>query len=449
MSAKMKIALIKPSLGEQHGRPYRTPAVLEPMFAALIAGHTPDNCELNFFDERLEKIDFSRHYDLAAITVETFTALRAYQIAAEFRRHGVKVILGGFHPTLVPAEAAMHADSVAVGTIEQIWPQVLADLSRNRLKPRYDGNACSFDNFRVDRKILAHKGYLPVAMVETSRGCRFSCNFCTVRAFYGSNVCFRDPAEVAAEIEALRRRFVFFTDDNIVASPEQALKLFREIKPLKIRWASQASITSASDPAFLDAMVESGCFAVIIGLESIKPESLNHMGKGWAPAAGAIEKLLDEYRRRGIMVYATFVFGYPGDTPQLIRDTVDFVIERKLFMANFNMLYPFPGTAIYEQLQRQNRLVAPEWWLSRSSLWDFPAFVPETMTQQELAEEIKAARRRFSRINNIFKRMIEFDANFCNPFNAGIFLATNIVSRCDIGKKSGLKPGFHTSLEND
>lgn len=181
----LHIALIKPSLGEQRGRPYRTPAVLEPMFAALIAGQTSSDCHLHFIDERLEDIDFKLKFDLVAISVETFTALRAYQIADEFRKRGNRVILGGFHATLLPEEAAGHADSVAIGTVEGIWPQILNDLKQNFLAPEYSSSERGFSKFAVDRSVFEGKKYLPVGMVETSRGCRFSCNFCSVRNFYG------------------------------------------------------------------------------------------------------------------------------------------------------------------------------------------------------------------------------------------------------------------------
>ncbi|MEW6712355.1 MAG: B12-binding domain-containing radical SAM protein, partial [Candidatus Riflebacteria bacterium] len=189
---RQKIALIKPSMGEQHGRPYRTPAVLEPMFAALIAGQTSADFELQFFDERIEEIDFNRKFDLVAISVETFTALRSYQIASRFRQAGSRVLLGGFHPSLVPDEAGLYCDSVAIGTVETIWPEVLTDLHAGSLKKVYRGKNFGFADTRVDRSIFSGKKYLPVALVETSRGCRFSCNFCTVRSFYGNNVCFRD-----------------------------------------------------------------------------------------------------------------------------------------------------------------------------------------------------------------------------------------------------------------
>lgn len=436
-------------MGEKRGKPYKTPAVLEPLIAAVIAGHTPADVKLVFFDERFEELNFDAHYDLVTITVETFTALRSYQIAHEFRKRGVKVLLGGFHPTLCPDEARKHADSIAIGTVENLWTEILSDLRSGCLKKEYQRTGIGLDNFKVDRSIYAGKKYLPMAMVETSRGCRFNCNFCSVRSFYGSNVCHRSVGHVAKELRTLKKKFVFFADDNIVSEPEQARNLFKAIKPLGLSWASQASITSAADPEFLDEMVDSGCMAVIIGLESLKPDALKSMNKGWTLKVGDIERLLGEYKKRGIMVYGTFVFGYPGDTPESIRETVDFAIAQKLFMANFNMLYPFPGTPIYQKLLQENRLIHKKWWLSRDFRWDFPAFVPETMSPEQLAFAIRDARKRFNSISSIFRRGFEFRANGKNPFNSLIFLAGNVVSRRDIKNKADLRPGYsgYESLE--
>ncbi|OGK13063.1 MAG: hypothetical protein A2W80_15765 [Candidatus Riflebacteria bacterium GWC2_50_8] len=235
---------------------------------------------------------------------------------------------------------------------------------------------------------------------------------------------------------------MFFADDNIVSEPEHALKLFRAIKPLGLKWASQASITSAADPAFLDEMAASGCQAVIIGLESLRAGNLRVMNKSWSLNIGEVSQLLAAYRQRGIMVYATFVFGYQEDTPQVISETVDFTINEKLFMANFNMLYPFPGTPVYEHLAAAGKLLHRHWWLSSEFRWDFPAFVPESMTPQELADSVKSARKRFSGISSMFRRSLEFSANLADPLKALLFFSTNLVSRTDISRKSGLRPGL-------
>jgi len=439
----VNIALIKPSLGERRGRPYRTPAVLEPIVFGLIAGATPPDVELRLIDERLEDVPFGEAFDLVAITVETFTARRSYQIAQAFRQRGVKVILGGFHPTLLPEEASRYADSIAIGEVEAVWPRVIADLARNRLESRYQPESADVSGaFRIDRSIFRGKSYLPLALVETSRGCAFDCDFCSVRRFYGKDVRFRPIPELVDELERLRRRYVFFSDDNIAASPAHARRLFRAIRPLGIRWVSQASLSSAAEPGFLDEMAASGCFAVIIGIESLSPANLKRMNKDWSLALGRLERLLDEYRARGILVYATFVFGYDDDTSESMRETVEFAMARRLFLANFNMLYPFPGTRVYEDLLGQGRLLYPRWWLTPGFRWERPAFVPRGMSVDELADGVAEARRRFHSLGSILRRSRDLQANLSDPFRMLVYLAGNLVSRLDIRGKTGLRLGF-------
>ena len=436
------ICLIKPSLGEQRGRPYRTPAVLAPLVFALIAGATPPSVSLRLIDERLEDIPFDEPFTAVAVTVETFTARRSYQIAAAFRRRGVKVILGGFHPTLLQAEAAEYADALALGEVETVWPKVVADLQAGELKPVYTPDPDSAALFRLDRRILAGHRYLPLTLMETSRGCVFNCHFCSVRRFYGPQVRYRDIAEVVAEVRSLGRRFLFFVDDNITANPQRALRLFQALKPLGIRWISQASLSTARNPQFLDAMAESGCFSVIIGLESLVPENLHHMNKQWTLGLGNLGPLLEEYRKRGILVYGTFVFGYDFDTPESIRNTIDFALDRKLFLANLNILQPFPGTKVYDDLSAEGRLLYERWWLDPRYRWGQPAFRPRHLSVETLAEAVAVGRRRFTSLGSIFRRLCDLQANAADPFRAAVFLATNLVSRLDIRSKNGLRLGF-------
>lgn len=439
------IALIKPTIGERHGRPYRTPAVLEPLVFAVLAASTPPGFDLAFFDERLEEVPYDGEFDLVALSVETYTARRAYQIATAFRKRGVPVVLGGFHPTLLPEEAAEYADAVAIGEVESTWPRLLADFAAGRLQPVYradDPGGPVSPPFATDRRLFAGKGYLPVSLVETSRGCRHACHFCSVRRFYRAAIFHRPLAEVVREIEGLGRRVVFFVDDNIIADPARARELFKAIRPLGLRWGSQASLQTAADPEFLDLMVESGCLALIIGLESIFPDSLRQMGKAWHARLGSLEHLLDQFRRRGILIYASFVFGFDADTPARIRETVEFALAQRLFMANFNMLIPYPGTRIYDELAREGRLLTPRWWLSSDQRWDRPLFRPRGMSPDDLAAGVAEARRRFASLSSLFQRALDPQANFADPLRGLIYLAANLISRRDIVRKTGLRLGF-------
>ena len=187
-------------------------------------------------DDRIEEINYDTPRDLVGISVKTFTARRAYQIADEFRKRAVPVILGGHHPTLLPDEVRFTMQiPILVGEAEGVWPAVLRDPNTMTTQRRsiVNLNTLPFEGVKVDRSIFAGKKYLPVGMVETTRGCPFSCNFCSVTTFFGRTFRHRPPAEVVAEIESLDQKFVFLVDDNIVADKEAAKNLFRALIPLK------------------------------------------------------------------------------------------------------------------------------------------------------------------------------------------------------------------------
>ncbi len=179
----MKIALVRPTLGMQGLRPYRSRALMEPLVFAILAGMTPAAHEFVFFDERIERVPTEEHFDLAALSVETYTALRAYQLTEAFRRHGTPVVLGGFHPTLCPEEASGYADAVAIGEVEHTWAQILADAQAGRLQRRYQSpGRAELTGVPVERSIFRDKSYLPLALLQFSRGCTHHCDFCSIRA---------------------------------------------------------------------------------------------------------------------------------------------------------------------------------------------------------------------------------------------------------------------------
>ncbi len=234
----MKITFIRPSL---NGTP--SSDAMEPLVFAILAGLTPPEIELVLYDERLEPIPYEEPTDLVALTVETFTARRAYQIAAQFRQRGVAVVMGGYHPTFVPEEAQHYADAVVIGDAEGVWEQLVQDAKMGKLQPLYKNSVLgknqisghSLAGLKFDRRLFQGKKYLPINLVQHGRGCRFACDFCSISTFYGSQLQQRPVQEVVAEIESLNKNFVFLIDDNIFVNESQAEQLFRALIPLKIR----------------------------------------------------------------------------------------------------------------------------------------------------------------------------------------------------------------------
>ncbi|MGA2253993.1 MAG: radical SAM protein, partial [Thermoguttaceae bacterium] len=356
----MKVALIKPNIGRLEHSLYVDSGRMEPLQLGVLAALTPPDIEVVMYDDRMEPIPYDEPIDLAGITVETYTARRAYEIAMEFRKRGVPVILGGVHPTLIPEEAAGHADSLYLGDAEFLWGQVIDDCRRRRLIPIYRAPVGSPQPGTLTRRdIFRGKGYLPLALLQFSRGCGFDCDFCAVSVYFNKSHYLRPVREVIAEIESQPRRLFFFVDDNMLCNHEAAKALCRELIPLRIRWVSQASIDMTQDRELMDLMAKSGCLGHVIGFESLNFDNL----RGSRKAPNLTEhgsdyreplKILRDY---GLQVWAAFTCGYDHDTAQSLERTVEFAIQNKFCFAAFNILMPFPGTSFYETLRAEGRLL--------------------------------------------------------------------------------------------
>lgn len=274
----MRIALIYPNMGD-----YRTKDAMTPLSMAILAARSPGH-DIDFYDERLESLpERLPGADLVAISIETFTARRGYQLADRYRQQGIKVVMGGFHATFMPDEVAQHADSVVTGDAEGTWEQLLSDAERGTLQPRYEGSRQrGLEDYRLDRSIFSGKRYAPLALVQYSRGCRFACDFCSIHAFYPDGVRTRPVEQIMAEIDALPGdRFIAFVDDNLFASRKKLESLLEALIPLKRRWGCQISIDVARDEALLDRLAQAGCGFVLMGFESLNPANLRQMGKQW------------------------------------------------------------------------------------------------------------------------------------------------------------------------
>jgi len=438
----MKITLIRPGLGVLGRRKYSSKACMEPLALAILAGLTPSDVEVAAYDDRFEDIPYDEPTDLVALSVGTFQARRAYEIARTYRQRGVKVVMGGFHVTFRPDEAAEYADSVALGEAEGLWPRIVDDARNGRLAPRYEAaEPPDLAGVRPDRSVLAPKRYMPISVIQFGRGCHHNCDFCCVKAFYRSGCRHRPVEDVLDEIRDAGRDWIFFTDDNLVAQRERAKEFLRAIVPLKLHWTSQVSLDVVEDEELLDLLVASGCQCLVIGLESLDDANMRRMGKGWSQTAEYAERLA-VLRRRGIMVYATFVFGYPGDGPDVFDRTLRFAMEQKFFLVNFNHLQPYPGTRLYDRLERDGRLVYDRWWLEPRYRFGEACFTPEGMTAAELTAGAFRARSEFYGWSGILRRMWDRQANAASLYNLSTFLVCNVISRQDIHRKQGLSLGL-------
>lgn len=434
----MRLALLNPNFSD-----HRSTDAVQPLVYAVLKALTPAGIDTVFHDERVEALPLDAlEADLAALSVQTFTARRAYAIAGRLRARGIRVVLGGIHPTLVPEEAAAHADALVLGDAETVWPRVLEDARRGRLAPRYHGDVTTpLGGVTPDRGIFAGKGYARIRPVQFGRGCRFACDFCSVRALYGGSRRLRPVQEVVEEIRALDERFVFFVDDNLLLDPAGTRELLEGLRPLGARWACQVSLDAALDDELLSRMRASGCVLVFVGFESLDPESLREMGKTVNTRVAGFAAAVRRFRRHGLMVSGAFVFGYDRDTPEAIAATLRFALAQRLTLAHFNAAMPTPATPLYLRLQEQGRLRHDRWWLDPAFRYGDAMFVPRGMSPAELADGCRAARQAFNSWANIARRAWEPASNSRTLFNLRAYLGVNLISRREIRRKHGLRLG--------
>ncbi len=364
----MKIILISPAkdnlrVTEIGGKPKGHNFFRFSMLSLLyVAGCTPRDIELKLVDEHIEAIDFDERADLVAISFMTGLAPRAYQIADEFRRRKVKVAFGGFHATFVAEEALRHADSVCVGEAEGTWPDLIEDLRTGNLKSMYkaEGRA-KLQNLNLPRRdLLKRKYYAPIEAVQIGRGCKHRCDFCSVTAFYKNLYCARPVEEVIKEIADIKNKHIIFVDDNIIADPEYAKKLFQAMAPLKKKWVSQASISIANDLELVRLAKRSGCIGLFIGLETLAESNLKLMKKQFNETQ-AYERGIEILHRHGIGVEAAIVFGFDDDDKKVFERTLNFLDRNNVEAIQVSILTPLPGTPLFKKMGDERRIIDYNW----------------------------------------------------------------------------------------
>ncbi len=423
----MKVTLIRACIGRPQPGKFEKGAI-EPLTLAVLASLCPPDVEVELVDDRVEPIPYDRPTDLVGITVESFTAARAYQIAAAFRERGVPVVLGGMHPSLLPDEALGHADAVVIGDAEKVWHRVLADVSAGKLKKRYRGVPDTPQSGRLPRRELFRgKKYLPVSLVQFSRGCPHACTFCAPAVYFKRRQVFRAIDDVVREIGEYHMKTVMFVDDNLTADRTTARELFAAITPLKIRWASQGGLDMAEDPSFMDAMIRSGCVGHLVGVESLESPVLAAMGK--VKNLGVrYEQRFEVFREFGMQLWAAFTIGHDLDTLDSISRICDFAIDRKFAFAAFNLLMPYPATPFYRQLARQKRhLYDGHWWNHPDYRYNLAAYVPARMTPDQLSDACFESWKRFYSWTSIAKRALDFRTHLRSPLKLGIYALYNYV----------------------
>ena len=433
----MKLTLVHPAIGRKPGVNYMRSWQMEPLPIASLAGLTPKDVEISFYDDRMEAIDFDKPADLVAIPVETYTAKRAYQIASEFRARKVPVVMGGFHATLAPEEVGKYAEAIVIGEAENLWGRVIDDARSGRLQAVYKSNEQpDMADVRYDRSVFAGKNYLPIGLIETGRGCKFPCDFCAIQTFFDRTARHRPIEAIYTDLAALKdkTKLFFFVDDNFAADLRFAAELADAIAPLGIRWITQMSINAAHDEVLLDKLRKAGCVGVLIGFESLDETVLRAMRKGFNTMKGGFTKALANLRRHAIRVYGTFVFGYGETKMEAFQEAADFATDQKFYIAAFNHLTPFPGTPLYKRLQQEGKLLYENWWLDERYRYNDLPFRPEGAEPDDIRQGCLTARRSFYGWKSIAKRFAD-KVNLSDGLMARNFLPINYMHRAELSQR--------------
>ena len=375
----MKLRLIAPAVPGNKQKPKKV--LVPPLGLAMVAALTPPDVEVSLTDENIATIDFEEETDLVGVTVLTITAHRAYEIADTFRARGIKVVLGGIHASFLPDEAAQHADSVVIGEAEQTWPVLIADFKANLLQKKYEqAERMPLNNLPVPRRDLFSKGtYLIRNTLAATRGCPYSCSFCSVFSFFGRTYRCRPVQDVISELETFNgSKYFFFVDDNIIGNPKFAKELFRALIPYKIKWFGH-SVTIAKDDELLELAAASGCIGLLIGFESISPANLQTVGKK-INNVDEYQTVINKIHSQGIGIHGFFITGLDDDKEDVFERTVRFAQRMKLESAGFAYPMPLPGTEFFNSLDKEGRIITKEWSRYAGEI----VFEPKLMSRQVL-----------------------------------------------------------------
>ena len=382
---RKKLILINPSSDITETLSSGKSTRFSPLGLLFIAATVPENWDVELIDENTERLRL-KEADLVGITSMTFTAPRAYAIAKQYRKRGIPVIIGGIHASFMPEEAMAFADSIVIGEGESIFPALIKDFENRKLKRTYRGMRVDLKYLKSPRRDILSSGYL-MDSVQTSRGCPYRCHFCSVTSFNGCTYRMRGIQEVIKEIRGLKKKLLFFVDDNIIGVRDRAMRLFRELKYIGKYWISQSTIEIADNPEMVKAAYESGCRVLYIGFESLSPVTLEGMNK-----KVNLKKGIDYYKRaikvlheHGIAVWGSFVFGNDSETKEVFYRTLDFISTSAIDMVTLPVLTPLPGTLLYERLKKDNRLLYTDYpsdW-SRYSFTNV-VFKPKYMSPEVL-----------------------------------------------------------------
>ena len=390
-----------------------------PLTLTTLAALVPDklNTDITIIDEGVDKPLMEGEFDIVAITCVTSSAKRAYSLCRYWKEKGSYIILGGSHPTLMPDEAAEYADSVFTGLAEETFPRFFDDFIKGMPKAVYQAEQkCGPLSMPTPRRDLLSKEYMKIPTVISNRGCHNNCAFCSIPRLYGNTGFERPINEFIEEIKSLNQKRYLLLDPSLSSDREYAIELFKALSPLKIEWGGLSTIDIAEDDELFDLMVKSGCNGILAGFESVNDDNLKDIGKK-TNQVSKYKQAVTKFHKAGIPVLGCFVMGFDNDTVASLHDMVEVIDEIGIDVPRFSILTPFPNTALFEQYNKQGRIITQNW-----DNYDtmHVVFEPKNMTPQELQQTFYNVWQKTYKTKRIFKRVLN------SRYNRFLNLMTNI-----------------------
>ncbi len=441
----MKFLLISPAIEADRypkgGAAFRVANYNLPLIASL----TPPAINVRLIDEFVDTVPFGEQFDLVGISVITPTALRAYEIAQKFRKNGSRIVMGGIHPSVLPHECLDYADAVVIGEVEDVWARLMDDFSKCTLKKIYRSKEQSdLKNIPIPRwDLLNKKRYIVKRSLSTTRGCSCQCDFCSISCAHGPGFRMRPIADVIRDIKESGVRRLMFFDDNIIDNPKYARKLFEALIPLKVRWVSQATFQFTEDEELIKLAYKSGCRGILIGVDSLSISSLAGVNK----RVNKVDQYSEGIKRlhnNGIFMNASFIFGFDHDDVSIFEKTLEFARQTGLIGCIFNILTPYPGTALYNNLNKEDRIIDKDW--SHYHGKNHVVFKPAKMTEDELLNGMRWVRYECHSWGSILRRFLNSGLSPITSF--GIGLPLNMSNRY-YTRKEDHHPGNNPAQQFD
>jgi radical SAM superfamily enzyme YgiQ (UPF0313 family) len=400
----MKVKMILPALTEAES-PFWRPikySLFPPLGLATLAAYLSDEDEIDLQDQHVEKLNLDDEPDLVVIQVYITNAYRAYSIADHYRKRGAYVLLGGLHVTSLPAEAALHADTIFLGPGEETFPQFLKDFKNRQPKKMYSSSIRTLDKIPpIRRDLIKRARYLVPNSIVVTRGCPHHCNFCYKDAFFEGGRTFYTQVvdEALAEIERLPGKHLYFLDDHLLGNAKFSSDLFEGMKGMRRVFQGAATVDSVLRGNLIEKAAEAGLRSLFVGFETFSPANLRQSNKKQNLEKDYI-KAVNRLHSLGIMINGSFVFGLDDDDKDVFKRTVDWGVKHSITTSTYHVLTPYPGTQLFKDMEKQGRIITRNW-----DLYDTRTVVYQTrnLTPSELESGYQWAYREFYKWTNIIK----------------------------------------------